>query len=297
MIGKNFAGVNAFMKVATALSISAAARELGVSAPAISKSISRLEDQLGVRLLDRSTHQVTLTHEGQYFFENGSVSVDKIAELFRELRDFSTHAVGSVRVSSTVGFGRKCIAPLLTDFCTQHPDIKLELELTDRIKDYSVGKYDLAIRNGRLFYGSLIARKLAPMRMTICASPAYLERSGLPTSIADLRQMSIIGFRHPATGKPSLWEFEINGEFSRIAMPEKLIFNDPELVTHATLAGAGIAQLANYQIDSYLASGQLVALMSETIAEGRAHYLCYNTTKKMPVRTRLLIDHIMASFQ
>ncbi|WP_177410998.1 MULTISPECIES: LysR family transcriptional regulator [unclassified Pseudomonas] len=296
MVGKNFAGVIAFMKVASTQSFSAAARELRISVPAVSKSISRLEAQLDVRLLERTTHQVNLTREGRHFFENCFSSVDHVVKSAHELKAFACTEAGTVRISSTVGFGRKCIAPLLPTFCKRYPDIKIEFELTDRLVDFADGQYDLSIRNGRLVDSGIIARTLAPMRMIICAAPSYLERAGTPETIQDLRNHKIIGFRRAYSGKTYSWELAVDGELVRLPIPEHVVFDDVGLITMSAVAGIGIAQLANYQIDDLLESGQLVPLLTDTVAEGRAHYLCYRSRHNIPVRTRLFIDYLMSCF-
>lgn len=296
MIGNNFAGVIAFMKVASLRSVSAAARELGVTAPAISKSISRLEAQLGLKLLDRNTHKVNLTHEGHYLYDTGSNSVNHVLQVFTELVGASASSSGCVRIQSTVGFGRKCIAPLLPVFYERHPDISLELELSDRSTDYFKEGIDITVCGGSITHRNIVARKLAPLRMLVCTSPAFLKRKGTPDSINDLLALDTVGFRDAATGKVSAWEFFINGAVKRIDMSEKLVFNDPDLMTAAILSGAGIAQLADYHVKSYIASGELVTLMDNFTLVGEGHYLCYQGGKKMPARTRAVIDYLLECF-
>lgn len=297
MLGKNFSGVVAFMKVASLQSFSEAARELQVAVPSVSKSIARLESHLSVRLLERSTHRVSLTREGEFFFERCLPSVEKIVSTAHEVKALSQSGNGPIRISATVGFGRKCIAPLLTDFLSEHPDISIELELTDKLADLVDGKIDLVIRNGRHMDDGLIARKLAPMHMKVCAAPAYLQKAGYPLTIDDLRDHSLIGFRRGSTGLVHAWEFVVGGERVVHHMPTHLLLDDAEVVTMAALSGVGIAQVANYQVDQYLQSGALVSLLDDTVAAGRFHFLCYKGRAKMPLRTRLLIDYLVNAFE
>ena len=296
MLGKNFSGVLAFMKVASLHSFSEAAKELQVAVPSISKSIARLESQLNVRLLERSTHHVSLTREGAFFFERCLASVENLVKTAHEVKGLSLARTGTVRVSATVGFGRKCIAPLLPAFLERYPDIRVELELSDKVVDLIDDNIDIVVRNARVLDDGLIARPLAPMHMKVCASPAYLKKAGQPLTVDDLRRHSLIGYRRGSTGQIYPWEFQLDGERISYPMPDVLLFDDPSVVAMAALSGSGIAQLASYQVDEHLQSGLLVQLLGDTVAQGRFHYLCYKGRSKMPMRTRLLIDYLMESF-
>ncbi|WP_193087155.1 LysR family transcriptional regulator [Advenella sp. FME57] len=294
MISKNFSGIVAFMKVAALGSFNAAAKDLGISPPAVSRSIQRLETQLNVRLLNRNTHSVSITTEGARFFDQCLPSIDHLVRVAADLKDAASSDAGSLRVSATVGYGRRCIAPLLSEFCVKHPDIQLEFELNDRMTDFFEEKIDIAIRNGRLEDSGIIARKIAPMRLIVCGSPDYFEKNGAPTSIEDLDRHKTIGFRLEDSGKIHDWEFFLNGSFYKHKILPHQIFNDPELVAQAARAGSGLAQIANYQADSLIAQGDLIAVLTQHIAEGRGHYICYSSRKQMPLRVKLFIDYLQS---
>lgn len=296
-IAKNFAGIVAFMKVAATGSFNEAARELGISAPAVSKSVGRLEAQLNVRLLDRTTHHVAITPEGKRFFEECLPSVDHLMHAAQELKDSTGEASGRLRISSTVGFGRRCIAPLLPAFCAAHPDIRLEFDLNDRFVDFAGNGVDVAIRNGRLDDADIVARKLAPMRLIVCGSPEYLRQAGQPTTLDDLSNHRIVAFRLEATGKPHDWEFNVDGTFVKRAMRGHEVFNDPEMVAAAAVAGGGLAQLANYQADALIADGSLLPVLTGFIAEGRGHFVCYRSRKQTPMRIRAFVEYLLAAFE
>ncbi|RAP63026.1 LysR family transcriptional regulator [Achromobacter sp. HZ01] len=293
--GKNFAGIIAFMKVATHGGFNAAARELGISAPAVSRSVARLESRLNVRLLDRSTHHVSLTPEGLQFFEECLPSVDHLTRAVENMKDAGDVPAGLLRVSATVGFGRKCVAPLLPAFCQRYPRIRLEFDLDDRHTNFAGDQVDVAIRNGRIQEADIVAKKIAPMRLIVCAAPGYLEQAGAPAAIDDLKSHRIIAFRLKDSGKPHEWEFKVDGKLVKLALPGHQVFNDPELVAQAALAGNGLAQLANYQADSHIASGRLIPLLADLVADGRGHYACYRNRRQMPLRIRLFIDYLQTA--
>lgn len=296
-IGKNFAGVIAFMKVAGSESFSDAARELGISVPAVSRSVSRLEAQLNIKLLERTTHKVAVTPEGRRYFESCLPSVEHLMRATAELKTSTQLPAGTVRISSTVGFGRKNIAPLLHGFKQIYPDILLEFDLNDRQVDFSEGRVDVAIRNGRLEDVDIIARQLLPMRLITCGSPQYLQSAGLPDSLEDLQRHDIIAFRLEQTGKPHDWEFEVDGAFTQLSLPYTQLFNDPELVALAAMAGGGLAQIGSYQADHWIAQGLLVPVMPQYIAQGRGHFICYRRREKTPLRVKLFVDYVVNAFK
>jgi DNA-binding transcriptional LysR family regulator len=298
-IGKNFAGVIAFMKVAASESFSEAARDLGISVPSVSRSITRLETQLAIKLLERTTHSVAVTQEGRRFFEECLPSVEHLLRTTEALKHATQSPSGVVRVSCTVGFGRKCIAPLLPGFCKAHPDITLEFDLNDRHVDFSEGRVDVAIRNGRLEDADVIAKQLAPMSFVTCAAPEYLQRAGYPQTLEDLAAHKTIAFRLAQSGKPHVWEFEVDGQFMRLPLPYSQLFNDPELVALAAVAGGGVAQLAGYQAQHWIAQQRLIVLLPGYAAQarGRGHYICYRQRDKIPLRVKLFVDYMVQAFQ
>lgn len=296
-IGKNFAGVIAFMKVAASESFSDAARELGISVPAVSRSVSRLEVQLNIKLLERTTHRVAVTPEGRSFFESCLPSVEHLLKATTELKNSTQLPAGTVRISSTVGFGRKRIAPLLQGFKKNYPDIQLEFDLNDRQVDFSEGRVDVAIRNGRLEDVDIIARQLLPMQLMTCGSPHYLQSAGMPEKLEDLQRHNIIAFRLEQTGKPHDWEFDVDGAFTQLALPYTQLFNDPELVALATIAGGGLAQIGSYQAEHWIEQGLLVPVLPQYIAQGRGHFICYRRREKTPLRVKLFVDYIVDAFK
>ncbi len=287
-----YAGVVAFIAVVHEGSFARAAERLGIGRSAVSRSVQKLETQLDTRLFLRTTRSTTLTAEGELFFENCRPGVDRILQSVEEMHELRTGIPrGSLRISSTVGFGRKVVAPLLKDFHLQYPDITLDLILDDRPTDFTSDRIDVAFRNGRMDDGQIVAKKLVPMQMLLCASPAYLRRHGMPRTIGELAGHSCVNFRF-ASGRIFEWEFKVDGLVQKHLPKSWLCFNDADLVLQSVLNGEGIAQMAGYQICEHLRSGRLQACLTQHAPDDRGHYLCYLSRHHMPMRIRVFIDYM-----
>jgi DNA-binding transcriptional LysR family regulator len=285
-----YAGVVAFMAVVHEGSFARAAERLGIGRSAVSRSVLKLETQLDTRLFLRTTRSTALTAEGQRFFDGCRPGVDRIFQALDEMRELRTGIPrGHLRISATVGFGRKIVAPLLKDFHARYPDITVELILDDRPTDFTSDRIDVAFRNGRMDDSQIVAKKLIPMRMLVCASPAYALRHGLPCTPDELAGHSCVNFRF-ASGRLFDWEFKVDGAVRKHTPQGWLCFNDADLVLQAVLDGAGIAQMAGYQIRDHLRAGRLVACMTEYAADDRGHFLCYLSRHHMPMRVRVFVD-------
>ncbi|WP_242538486.1 substrate binding domain-containing protein [Trinickia acidisoli] len=224
-------------------------------------------------------------------------SVEQLIRSTQDLKNAGELAYGRLRVSSTVGFGRKCIAPLLPGFCAQYPDIRLEFYLNDLTVEFARDRVDVAIRNGRLDDAEIIARQIAPMKLIVCGSPDYLRHAGMPADPADIEHHKCITFQLADTGKTHDWEFVINGNLVKIPVQGSQVFNDAELVASAVVAGGGLAQLANYQADPLIRSGAVVPLLPEFIAPGRGHFICYLSRKQLPTRIRVFVEYIVSALR
>ncbi len=285
-----YAGVVAFMAVVHEGSFARAAERLGIGRSAVSRSVLKLETQLDTRLFLRTTRSTALTAEGQRFFDGCRPGVDRIFQALDEMRELRTGIPrGHLRISSTVGFGRKIVAPLLKDFHARYPDITLDLILDDRPTDFTSDRIDVAFRNGRMDDSQIVAKKLVPMRMLVCASPAYARKHGLPRTPDELASHDGVNFRF-ASGRLFDWEFKVDGAVRKHTPHGWLCFNDADLVLQAVLDGDGIAQMAGYQIREHLRAGSLVACLAEYAPDDRGHFLCYLSRHHMPMRVRVFVD-------
>jgi DNA-binding transcriptional LysR family regulator len=285
-----YAGVVAFIAVVHEGSFAKAADRLGVGRSAVSRSVQRLEMHLDTRLFQRTTRSTTLTDEGQLFYESCGPGVERIIQAVEELRELRCGLPrGHLRISSAVGFGRKVVAPLLSEFREQYPEITFDFILDDAPADFTAGRIDVAFRNGRMDHNQVIAKQLIPMEMLVCASPEYIAEHGLPQSITELPEHRCINFRF-ASGRIFEWEFKVNGQLEKFLPKGVQTFNDADLVLQAVLNGEGIAQMAGYQICDHLRSGRLIACLGGYIPDDRGHYICYLSRRQLPMRIRAFID-------
>lgn len=292
-----YAGVVAFIAVATEGSFARAADRLGVGRSAVSRSVQKLEDQLNVRLFRRTTRSTTLTHEGDLFYDRCHTGVDRIVEAVEEMRDLREGAPrGQLRINAAVGFGRKVVAPLLSEFQAAYPGVSLDLVLSDKPMDFISDRVDIAFRNGRLEDAEIIAKQIVPMQMLVCASREYARNHGLPSTVEDLAQHRCINFRLPS-GRVFEWEFKVDGQLRKFLPHAKLAYNDADLVLQAVLAGQGIAQMSGYLICDALKTGTLVPSLVQYAPDDRAHYICYLSRQHLPSRMRVFVDFMTAKIR
>ncbi|MEM5339667.1 LysR family transcriptional regulator [Paraburkholderia azotifigens] len=289
----SYAAVMTFIAVAKEESFAKAGDRLGIGRSSVSRNIQKLEQQLGTKLFSRTTRSVGLTAEGEIFYESCKPGIDGILNAIERMRDLRGGPPrGLLRVSSTVGFGRKVIAPLLMQFRVLYPEVSIELMLTDTFANFTSDGIDIAFRNGRVDDSQIIARRIIPMHMILCASPEYAEQKGLPMHVDDLSRHRAINFRF-SSGRIYEWEFKVKGALVKHAPSAHLTFNDADLVLNAVLEGEGIAQLAGYQACDHIASGRLVSCMNQFAPDDRNHFLCYLSKQHMPSRMRLFIDFML----
>lgn len=290
----SYAGVVAFMTVATEGSFARAADRLGVGRSAVSRSVQKLEGQLGARLFSRTTRSTSLTAEGELFFENCRPGVERIELALEEMRDLRDGPPrGQLRISATHGFGRKVIAPLMSEFHMRYPGIGIELLLDERAPDLAVDRVDVAFRDGRLEDSQVIAKQLVPMQMLVCASPDYACRHGLPASVDELQAHECINRRLP-NGRLRSWDFHVDGRPHGVTPKGDIVLNDDDLMLQAMLDGQGLAQVPGFQVCDALREGALVTCLGQFAPDDRGHYLCYLSRRQLPKRIRVFIDFITA---
>lgn len=286
----SYAGVVAFIAVATEGSFARAGDRLGVGRSAVSRSVQKLEGQLGTRLFQRTTRATSLTREGELFFENCRPGVDRILQALEEMRDLREGPPrGLLRVSATLGFGRRIVAPLIAAFREEFPEVSVELVLDEREADLVTDRVDVAFREGVLDDSQVIAKQLIPMQMVVCASPAYAARRGLPSSVEDIAAHACVNQRL-ANGRLREWSFRVGGHARALTPDASLTLNDPGLILDAVLAGEGIAQLPAYLVCDALRDGRLVACLEAFSPDDGGHFLCYLSRQQLPKRIRAFVD-------
>lgn len=284
----NLGDLEVFASVATSGSMSMAAKELGCSPAVISKRIKRLEDRLGARLFQRTTRHISLTEAGAGYYQR----VLSVLEGLEEAEDFvsgrANTLTGTLKVSASTSFGRMHIAPHLTRFMEQYPDLSIQLVLSDDFTDIVAEGFDLAIRIAELADSSLVAKRLAPVRRVLCASPDYIKRHGEPQSLDDLRRHRCL----PAHNNEQ-WRLE-GPEGSVHFRPEgMLVTNSSEVIREAVISGLGIALRSTWDIGAEMHNGRLVQVLPQY--EGSKNVslsAVYPSKKFLPAKVRAFIDYL-----
>lgn len=277
-----------FSRVVAAGSMSAAGRALGLSPAVVSKRVRRLEERLGTRLFQRTTRQIALTEAGQGFYERIAGVLAGIEEAEAFVSGRSGAARGTLRLSAPTSFGRMHIAPHLKGFMDAHPELTLNIVLTDEFSDIVGGGFDLAIRIGELSDSSLVARRLAPVRRVLCAAPAYLQRHGMPETLDDLA-------RHLCLPQHTQDVWRLEGPAGGVAHRPNgpLVTNSSEVVREAVLSGMGIALRSTWDVGAELRSGRLVQVLPGY--EGSRNVVLsavYPSRQFLPAKVRLFIDYL-----
>jgi len=287
-----YTGVVAFIAVVHEGSFAKAAARLGIGRSAISRSVRKLEAQLNTRLFLRTTRSTALTGEGQMFYENCKPGVERIVRSIEEMHDLRGGSPrGRLRLSATVGFGRKVVAPLLNGFREAYPDIRIDLLLDDGPTNFVGDRIDVAFRDGRIDDSQVVAKRLIPMQMLVCAAPGYVQRHGMPQTISELARHQCINLLM-ASGRPVEWQFKLGG-MEHTYLPQAVSsYSDAELVLQAALDGHGVAQMAGYQVCEHLRSGRLMAGLPAYAPDDRGHYVCYLSRHHLPNRIRVFIDYM-----
>ncbi len=294
---EDFSAISTFVRVVEAKSFAAAANQLGMTPSGVSRAVSRLETQLGARLLFRSTRSLRLTDDGASFHARCKEILADLAEATEALGHARSHPVGKLRVAAHSAIGRSALIPNLAAFEQRYPDIRLELAMCDYHFDLNEEGYDCAIRMGELADSNLIARKLGYFSNVLCASPEYLRRHGVPQNIEELRQHRCINYVYPSSGKPYQWQFDTPGGRVALDIDAHMLINDGESVIQAAVAGLGIIQIPHCLAASALAKGQLEIVMSDTISTGSPVWIVYPQKRHLSARVQAFIGWISELFE
>jgi DNA-binding transcriptional LysR family regulator len=282
-----------FARVVRAGSLTQAGSELGLSVAVVSKRLKRLEERLAVRLLHRTTRRVVPTDVGQEFFQRIAPIVDAIAEAETLVSQRASRARGTLRVTAPSSFGRLHIVPHLRAFFALHPDIVLNLELSDDFEPIVERGYDLAIRVGTLESSGLTAVRLAPVRRVLCARPSYLDAAGRPAGPDDLR-----GHVCLATENQNPWRLVGPDGPCTVSAAGPLRTHSNEVVREAVIGGLGIALRSTWDVHAELRSGLLeVVLPTYTAAAQAGIYAVYPSRAFVPAKTRAFIEFLKRSYR
>lgn len=285
-----------FVRAASAGSLSAAARHMGMSPAMATKHVNALEARLGVKLFHRSTRRLALTEAGSDYLEACQRILPDIDEAEAAAASQRIKATGLLRMNVPLSFGSRFIAPLIPEFSRQYPEVKIELGLSDAQLDLIAGNWDLAIRIGRLADSPLQARRLGDCAMLVCAAPAYLDRRGVPRRVAELSQHNCLSYTLSAMQNGKQWLFGFDGEFA-VPINGDLLANNGDALLAAAVGGQGLIYQPHFIVGDALDRGDLVALELDkpVMPLGGIHVL-YPPDRRPPAKVRAMVDYLAQAF-
>lgn len=288
-----------FSTLASGGSLSAAARELGITTPAVSKHLALMESRLGVSLVNRSTRRMSLTPEGEVYLHNARRILADINGMEELLGVSKATPKGLLRVNATLGFGRSHVAPLISRFVRKYPEVEVQLQLSVNPPAPTEDLFDVCVRFGPPPDSRVIARHIAQNRRLLCAAPAYLAKRGVPKVPNDLTKHNCIGIRQGdeaygvwrlASGKGRNTRFEV------VKTRGSLTTNDGEIAVNWALDGHGILMRAEWDIQRYLRSGRLVQVLPQYFTPDADIFAVYPQRHQMAARVRAFVDWLALSF-
>lgn len=250
-----------FVRVMDRGNFSQAAKDLGLTPSAVSKLVSRLEDRLGVRLLERSTRRLALTPEGETFLVRARRIVADIEEAEAEVARVRGAPRGKLRINSGTAFGLHQLTLALPDFLARFPEIDIELSITDRLVDLIEEQTDIAVRSGHIPEGPFVQRKLADLQRVICAAPSYLKQRGTPQTAADLKAHDCIVVAGPGLSR---WPFKTRAGIDVVDVRPRVVTDNAEAALRMAIEGGGIVRLSDVIVGDPLQKGELVPLLTAT---------------------------------
>ncbi|MBB6520718.1 LysR substrate-binding domain-containing protein [Pseudoteredinibacter isoporae] len=279
-------GITEFVQVAETESFTQASQKLGISTAQVSRQVSALEKRLNVKLLYRTTRKVSLTQEGNTFYQHCRALLDGLDAAENAVSQLRELPRGKIKLTAPATYGERILAPVLNNFLIQYPDIEINAYFTNRQIDLVEEGYDIAIRLGKLEDSALIAKRLGDRSNYLCASPSYLERHGTPHSLSELKQHNCL------LGTLDYWRFKQKDSDKNIRLKGRLRYNSGEALLDAALKGIGIVQLPDYYVQMHLASGKLRALLEQYQDRSEGVWGVYPPNRYLSPRIRMLIDYL-----
>jgi DNA-binding transcriptional LysR family regulator len=294
-VSQDLSRIRAFVQVFDAGGFSAAARQHGRSKALLSKYVTDLEDYLGVRLMNRTTRKLSLTEAGEAYYREASQLLQQLDDLDASISDQTTAPRGLLRVSAPRNFGERTLAPAIFAYMIKYPAVSLDLRLEDRYVDLVDEGVDVALRISTLQDSSLIARKIADMRLVIAASPDFLRKHGVPESAEALRTLPCVVDTN-LQGQAN-WRFVEAGRTVSVHVSGPVRVNSPLAAMDAAIAGLGFAALPSYLADPAIAQGKLMAVLQNSVPDGQTLQAVYPHRRHLAGKVRALIDHLVEWFE
>jgi DNA-binding transcriptional LysR family regulator len=286
-------GISAFVHAVEAGSFSAAAARMGLSKSATGKSVARLEERLGIRLLDRTTRSLNLTAEGQAYYQSCLKVLDELDAAETLLATRKRVVSGTLRINLPISFGRICVMPVLKEVADKNPDLNLDVSFTDRIVDLVEEGIDLAVRLGDPGdHASLIGRRVGTQCSIICAAPSYLDKRGRPTSVEELGHYDCLAFSKD--GRPLPWaSFGPDGKVRTFSIQPRHTISHGEALRDATVNGLGLAYLSTWLAAEDLRTGRLEVLPISTPREGAPITALWPRSRDVAPKIRIVVDALV----
>ena len=284
----------AFAETAKQGGFAAAARQLGTAPSTISKSVQRLEDSLGVKLFHRTTRQVTLTPDGQRMYQRCQRVLAELEDLRADASGARETLSGTLRIDLPVFYGKRFVMPLLADLRRRHPELKMDISLTDLQVDLVRSGIDLAVRIGPLRDSSLVAQRVDRQALVLCGSPAYLAEHGTPHSMADLQRHALIVFRLPNTGRDRSWQLREQGRAVDYVPHPHVRVGETEGLVEAVKLGMGLCQVPDMLVQDEIASGALQEVLPTMRPPAMPIHIVYPSGRLLPARVRVTIDALQS---
>jgi DNA-binding transcriptional LysR family regulator len=288
------ASMRTFVAVADAASFVRAAERLGLAKSIVSKQVAALEERLGVRLLNRTTRSLSLTEAGAAYSERVREILAEIDALEASVGDLVLRPRGLLRINAPVSFGMTHLGAALADYTRAFPDVRIDLQLNDRLVDLVEEGFDVAIRIAPHLDSSLVARRLATTRGVLCASPDYLARHGTPRKPEDLREHECLGYTYSSSGDE--WRFEGPDGPVAIRLDFRIRANNGDALMAAALAGAGLLLEPRFIVEPHLASGRLVPLLTRLRFTEYGIHAIYPHRKHLSAKVRSFVDFLVRRF-
>jgi len=283
-----------FGEVARFESFTAAAKELRLSTASVSRIVGELENDLGVRLLNRTTRRVQPTDAGLDFLRDSAGLLDEIESLRSQTRERHNSPRGLLRVSSVTGFGNECLAPAIPGFLERYPDVRISVDISNRVVDMIEEHYDVAIRVGPLEDSTLVAKKIYNQRMIFVATPEYCERFGKPKTLGDLKHHRSISQINGEWGREH--QFTYRKKLLTFKNPEDFIVSSPSAARNAALTGYGYALLGNYFATKDITSGRLIHLLKDYKPVDQPIFALMPHRRYVPAKARVFLDYLTDHF-
>jgi DNA-binding transcriptional LysR family regulator len=285
------ASMKVFAAVVDAGSFAAAAERLDMSRAMASKYVSNLEDHLGTRLLNRTTRRLSLTESGAIFYERSIQIIADVTEAEQAAGHMATTPRGVLKVTMPLAYGLHRLGPLIAEYVSRYPQVKLDLSLSDRKADLVEEGFDVAIRIGSLPESGLIARRLGSERSVVCAAPAYLARHGTPQTPADLRQHACLCYSLTASGED--WHFEGPDASVTVRVAGPIRGDNGDMLRLAALNGAGVIYQPLFIVADDLASGRLVRVLSDYVSSELGIHALYASRRHLSAKVRSFVDFLV----